>query len=225
MARNLKVLFGTLILVIGILATSTGFFFAKTVSLQKNTNKSSSDSQDTNKNVATSATTATTPAAASAVTKPAPIGNRPSSPTDTVVVEAGETLYTIGLKVSLSWTVLADANGINADKIQAGQTLIIPKNNQISYTVNQEKASSIQKDVDAGKNTFRLSPVETAKSDSPSAYGIATEDTFTQVKVDKNAGTATVSVTHNGKNYEISLTEPVTKGEKGIWAIIAIKPV
>ena len=145
MARNLKVLFGILILFIGILAASTGFLYAKTVTLQKNTNKSSSDSQSTNKNVATS-TTANTPASASAVTKPAPIGNRPSSPSDTVVVEAGETLFVIGQKVGLSWTVMAEANGIEADKIQAGQTLIIPKNNQISYTVNQDKASSIQKE-------------------------------------------------------------------------------
>jgi len=224
MARNLKVLFGILILFIGLLATSTGFLYSKTVSLQKNTNKSSSNSEDTNKNVATSTTTST-PASTSAVTKPAPIGNRPSSPTDTVVVEEGETLFAIGQKAGLSWTVIAEANGIEADKIQAGQTLIIPKNNQISYTVNQEKASSIQKDVDTGKNTFRLSAVDTAKSDSPSAYGITTEDTFTQIKIDQNAGTATVNVTHNGKSYEISLTEPVTKGEKGIWAIVSIKPV
>ena len=212
-----------LVISIGLLAASTGFFYAKTRSLQKSTNNSTKENQDANKNVTETAAN-TSQEVALSVTQPAPIGNRPSSPSDTVVVEAGETLFVIGQKVGLSWTVIAEANGIEGDKIQAGKTLFIPKNGQISYTVNQDKANFLQKEADSGKNAFRLSPVETAKSDCSPAYGLSTSDPFTQTKIDQAAGTAVVNVTHGGKSYTISLTQPVTKGAKGIWAIQSIKP-
>jgi len=225
MTKGLKIIFGILIILVGALAALTGYFYAKSAAVQKG---KSTTTEDTTKKItdeaSTKESTETSETKTSTVTQAAPSGNRPSSPTDTVTVAQGETLFAIGQKAGVSWTVIADANGIDANKIQAGQTLIIPKNNQISYTVNQEKAGSLQKETDSGKNTFRLSAAETAKSDSSPAYGLTTDDTFTQGKLDEAAGTAEVTATHGDKTYLISLTQPVTKGAKGIWAIESIKP-
>lgn len=219
--RNLIIF---LIVIIGILAATGGFFLAKTMKLEKNQTTNTGTVKDTASITTNSNLNANVNTNASSVTQAAPLGNRPSSPSDTVVVAPGETLSVIAGNVGVSWTKIAEANGIEPDKVQAGQTIIIPKNDQVSYTVNQEKATSLQKDTDAGKDTFRLSAVDTAKSDSSPVYGIVTTDTFTQTAIDETAGTATVSVVHNGKTYIISLVQPVTKGAKGIWAISVIKP-
>lgn len=227
MSKGLKILFVSLMVVIGLLAASTGFFFAKTRSLQKGTKTNQSATDTTKKTTDTATTTDSakvTNDSSSTVTEAAPLGNRPSSPSDTVTVEAGETLFAIGQKVGVSWTAIAEANGVEADKIQAGQTLIVPKNNQISYTLNKEKAASLQQEADAGKNLFRLSAADTAKSDAPTAYALAATDTFAQIKIDEAAGTAQVTATHGDKSYVVNLIQPVTKGSKGIWAIESIKP-
>lgn len=59
---------------------------------------------------------------------PAPTEAAPSAPTEatTYVVQAGDTLFKIGLKFNLPWTRIAVANGINNERIYTGQTLIIP---------------------------------------------------------------------------------------------------
>jgi len=221
--RNLIIF---LLVIIGLLAGVAGFYFAKTISLGKNQTVNS----NLNKNTASTTISvntnvnANTNATASVVTQPAALGNRPSSPSDTIVVASGETLSAVGTRVGVGWMKIAEANGIEADKIQAGQTLIIPKNDQVGYTVNQEKAASLQKETDGGKYAFRISASETAKSDSSPAYGLTTTDIFTQTAIDENVGTATVSAAHNAKTYIISLVQPVTKGAKGIWAISLIKP-
>ena len=232
MAKGYKVLFTLLIILAGLLAVSSGFFYAKNRNLENILSDESVKTDDTPKTETTglnSTTPATEPKTATttpptATTAPVVTGNKPSGPTDTVVVGMGETLFQIGQKVGVSWVVIAEANGIDADKIQAGQTLIVPKNNQVAFSVNTDKANAIQQSVTQGKDPFRLSPSETAKSDALKIYGIAASDTFTQVKVDLTAGTAEISCLHTDKTYTISLTQPVTKGEKGIWAISSIKP-
>ena len=44
------------------------------------------------------------------------------------IVQAGETLFTIGLKYGIVWTKIAAANGIAGDTVYAGQRLVIPIN-------------------------------------------------------------------------------------------------
>jgi len=227
MTKGLKILFVILVVLVGLLATTTGIFYAKVLSLQKENKTTTTDNKATTKNTDASASdtkaTTTTGSDTSTVTTAAPAGNRPSSPADTVTVGAGETLFAIGQKVGVSWTILAEVNGIDANKIQAGETIIVPKNNQINYTVNNDKAASLQKEADSGKLAFRLSATDTAKSDAPPVYGLGTSDTYTQDKIDETAGTATVTATKADKKYTISLTQPVTKGAKGIWAIEVVK--
>lgn len=232
MTRGIKALVIILIVLVGVLASGTGFFYAKSVSLE---NKAKTDtasptltdaSYKASDTTTTPGSTTTPTTSTSTITAPAAIGNRPSAPTDTYTVATGDTMSVIGGKLDISWITLADANGLTTDdanKIKIGQVLIVPKNNQISYTVNSAKAQEIQTSVDGGKDAFRLSAVDSAKSDSPSAYGLAVTDTFTQKTVDATAGTATVTGVHEGKTYEIALTQPATKGAKGIWAIVSIK--
>lgn len=221
MSRGHKVLFTILIVLIGLLAASSGFLFSKNRSLQKSsTSKTATPATSATKTVDDSKETAAT----SSVTEPAPLNNRPSSPSDTVKVEQGATLFSIGQDVGVSWIILATVNGINADDIKAGQSIIVPKNNQVGFTINQEKAKSLQTDVDGGKYPFRLSASETAKSDSSPVYGLTPADPFTEKTIDLTAGTATISVLKDGKTYLISLVQPVNKGAKGIWAIEKIKP-
>lgn len=228
MSKGYKALLIVLIVVCGLLATSTGFFYAKTASLDKSTDSievTKKTVSDTDSTSSTSQTANTEPITtnSTAATTAAPAGNRPSSPSDTVTVADGETLFAIGQKVEVSWTLIAAANGIDADKIKAGDILIIPKNNQVGYTVNVEKAKSIQNDVTSGKEQFRLIPAETAKSDAPPVYGLLATDTFTQSKIDEASSLAEVTVTKDNKTYLIKLIQPVDKGAKGIWAIESIK--
>lgn len=230
MSKAVKILLAILIVVATFLATSTGFFYAKSSSLQKKldtnqktTSEAVSTVLDTKVTTTTTATPSATDTKTSTVTTSSSDG-RPSSPTDTVIVAVGETMFAIGQKVGVSYTLIAEANGVDADKIKVGQTLIIPKNNQISFVVNKDKATVLQKDVDGGKYAFRLSALDTARADSPTAYGLASTDSFVKGTVDATAGSAIVTVTKGDKTYLITLIQPVTKGEKGIWAIESIKP-
>ncbi len=63
------------------------------------------------------------PGTSGAAPAPAPSGNNPVH-----VVQAGETLFTIGLRYGMVWTKIAAANGISGDRVFAGQRLIIPVN-------------------------------------------------------------------------------------------------
>ena len=64
------------------------------------------------------------------VTKPQDPGPTPSPLTETIhVVQAGENLFRIGLQYGMSWTQVAEANGIvNPNQIYVGQELKIPVN-------------------------------------------------------------------------------------------------
>lgn len=232
MTRAIKVLLAVLIVVATFLATSTGFFYAKSNSLQKKIDESQKTTEKTDAKVSdTTETISTAPDANTEVkvdTTPAvstsSSDSRPSSPADTVVVGDGENLFEIGQKAGVSYILIAEANGIDANKIKVGQTLMVPKNNQISFAINKTKAASLQEDVDSGKYAFRLSALDTAKADSPTAYGLVSTDSFTKGTVDASAGSATVTATKGDKIFTITLIQPATKGDKGIWAIESIKP-
>jgi LysM repeat protein len=60
---------------------------------------------------------------------PAPVTAPVSSAANPVhVVQAGETLFTIGLQYGIVWTKIAAANGIAGDIVYTGQRLVIPVN-------------------------------------------------------------------------------------------------
>lgn len=228
MNRGLKFVIFLVIFLAVIFATSSGFFYAKNISLEKEINTKNISQNTKDKNIenlsqnSVANSNVTTPVTTTPV-ETTSLDSRPSSPTDTVVVEQGETLFAIGQKTGVPWIQIAEANGIDADKIKIGQTLIIPKNNQISFTLNKAKATSLQSDVTNGKYQFRLMATETAKADAAAAYGLVSGDTYTQTKIDLTAGLASVTVVKADKSYTVTLIQPATKGEKGIWAIESIK--
>ena len=215
--------FFILIALVAILAASNSFFVARTYQLSRASKPSASISPKINENAESSATPAA--ASSSQVSKPAASAEKPSKPADTYTIQKGETLFSIAQAQGTSWQDLADANGISdVNKIQAGQILIVPKGGQVNFTIDNTRATSLQKDADAGKFQFRLSPEDTARSDAPTVYNLAVDDTYTLKKPPEN-GAAEVQATHESKNFLIKLSQPVTKGEKGIWAIESIRPV
>jgi LysM repeat protein len=58
---------------------------------------------------------------------PEPQPEQPSAGPRTHVVQRGETLFLIGLKYGLTWTTIAQANGLTGEKIYVGQVLTIPE--------------------------------------------------------------------------------------------------
>ncbi len=224
MNRQIRAIFFSLIFLVGILAASTSFFFAKSRQTAK---VSSPSGTPTIAAVADGSSPSQTPSPASSsqVSRTASQNEKPSKPADTYTVQRGETLFAIAQSQGTSGGSLAEANGItDSDKIQAGQVLIVPKGNIVSFILDNTKATELQKAVDGGRYPFRLSPEETARSDAPPVFGITLTDTFTVRAKDENQGTATVVISHEGKNYLIKLNQPVTRGKTGLWAIESIQP-
>ncbi|MFA6493190.1 MAG: LysM domain-containing protein [Patescibacteria group bacterium] len=224
MNKKTRAVFFFLLILLVILAGSTSFFAAKTYKMGGSKNASPEATSSAFIDGGSDVSSTPISASSSLVTKAAASTEKPSKPADTYTVQKGETLFVVAQSQGANWQDIAEANGMSdADKIQAGKVLIIPKGGQVSFVTDNTLATTIQKDADAGKYQFRLDPVETARSDAPSCYGLKVTDTFTLKSGD--SGTAQVQATREGKNYLIKLTQPITKGEKGIWAIDSIKPV
>ncbi len=208
-----------LIVIIGILAASASFFYAKTTQSPKSEKTPSSLGSSS-----IEATSLPTPEKSSQVIEPASSSKKPSTPSDVYTIEKNETLFEVAEKHDLTWTELAEINGLeDADKIMVGQVLVIAENGEVKFTINQEKADNLQGGADSGKFDFRLSPEETARSDSPPIYGLSVEDSFVLEEKDDLRGTAIVKAKKGDQKYLIKLSQPSIKGEKGIWAIISIQ--
>jgi len=222
-SKQMKIVFYGLIIVIAVLSFSTSFFFAKS-------RKTSIDSEVTPKSSPTiasvsDATERPQVTVSTAVTKITSSNERPSDPRDTYTIQKGDSLLGIAQQNGFKMEELTTANGISdPDKILSGQVLIISKGNQVNFTIDNTKATNLQKFVDNGKYPWRLDPSETARSDNAGAYGLEITDNFTLKDKNLNEGSATVTVSKEGKSYLIKLVQPVTKGEKGIWAIVSIAP-
>lgn len=231
MTKGLKALFATLIFIIGVLALSTGFLYAK---IAQN-NDSASDDQivktETKKAApVTNSSPVTTPVNQETSTNTnqpvaaTAINDKPFGPIDTYKIVSGDTLSIVAEKVGLSWQTLAKVNGItNPDSLKIGQILALPKNNQLNFGQVAAKVAELQKQADSGKNAFRLLPLDTAKADASPFYNLKTTDSYKLVS--SSNGNATVTVTSGAESYQITLVQPGTKGDKGIWVISAIKPV
>lgn len=224
MDRQTRIIFISLIILIGLLAGSNSYFVAKNLKNGANSSKEISSEQTT----AIEEIKATDQASnkQSEVTKPASSSEKPSKPKDTYVIQKGETLFQIAQSQGVNWQDLAEANGLtDADKIQSGRTLIVPKGGQVDFIVDTPKAENLQKSTENGQYQFRLSPEETARSDAPPVYDLQVADNFVIKNNDANQGQAQVQAGHDSRNYLIKLIQPGVKGEKGIWAIESIKPI
>lgn len=150
MNRGFKVLTTVLIIVIGILAVSSGFLYAKTTLLEKKLSggadeQNSSDtlvnktpiktdilSDDnaikTSPSVTPSLTVSVSPKPTTS-TKVTPSSTLKPGTAGTYTVASGDTMYSIALKLKINWLDLAKANGLDettANKIKIGQVLLLP---------------------------------------------------------------------------------------------------
>ncbi|HEY8394097.1 MAG TPA: GerMN domain-containing protein [Thermaerobacter sp.] len=90
--------------------------------------------------------------------------------------------------------------------------------------VDEKVARSWQQEVDAGNNLWRLDPVDTVRRNG-GLYGFDRySDEFSLVEVDREAGRALVRVKHDGREYDVRLTQPARRGQRGIWWIEFIAP-
>lgn len=220
MNKQTRAVFFFLLALVAILAGSTSFFAAKTYKIS-DSNKSK---PATTASALVDGGASPVATSSSAVVKAASLVEKPSKPADTYTIQKGETLMVVSQTQGISWQDMVEANGMSdADKIQAGQTIILQKAGQVDFMVDDDRAASLQKDADLGKYQFRLSPEDTARSDAPNVYGLKVTDTFALKS--RDSGQAQVQATKEGKNFIIKLIQPVTKGDKGIWAIESIRPI
>lgn len=148
----------------------------------------------------------------------------PEPQTHTVV--AGETLNTIGLKYNLKWTSIAALNGLTEDAaLQIGQILKLPITvsghliDGETVSISSTDAQNAQNDATFGGVTWRLDPVEVARSSSPSDTGIKHDTTLNLVSRDDVAGTAEVSANVDGRVTNVFLSQLATKGSGGVWFV------
>lgn len=225
-SQNAFILF--LIILIGILAASTTYFFSKSTTKTTQPEKKEPATQETTESPQP---TTEQPAQATPQTSSTSSSNRLSQVAKTHLVLEGETLFPIGSKYEIEWTLIATANGlVDPYVIKAGETLIIPEYDQnqkvpyISYTYQQNKATEFQTQSETEKGAFRKDPVAVAKLEAPNAFGLKDPDTYNLKSKDDQKGEAFVIGSTEGKNYQIKLSQPQTKGSQGIWVISEIRP-
>lgn len=156
--------------------------------------------------------------------------DRVSQPAQTHAVADGETLAPIGANYQIGWLRIAEVNNL-ADPypLKIGQILILPttdKTLQVKFTADSAKARAAQTRVDAGSDSWRTDPRVVSGAEHHGVFGITSNDEFRLEATNDAQHTATVLVTHltNGQvvKYLVTLSQPVTKGQNGIWSIDSI---
>ncbi len=142
----------------------------------------------------------------------------------TYKVQAGDTLFAIGLKFNVPWTTIAEANGLSENSvIKEGDKLKVPvdakETNEKTYVISESGQQKYQNNVDDGLEKWRLDPVEVCKRTIPNDLEITKSDIYTLTNQNTEIGEASVEITHAGQIFKATLKQPITKGEKGIWAV------
>jgi len=155
----------------------------------------------------------------------------------THIVKKGDTLYSIGLKYNMQWTVIAKYNDLNENAaLIEGQKIIIPTTNQ-SKTIQaheykvpasseeQQSLQSAQDYANAGSDalSYRLDPIQVVqRSLLLSRFAFSASDIYVISNIDKTNGSATIEVTHDDSLYIVYLNQPLVKGDKGVWTPIKV---
>ena len=242
-----------LLLVLATLAGSTAYFATKATVLQNHLNRRAVVAEQATTTETTSIATPTpnqtletnvsaTPTPTDSSSTPVTgvpttvaAADRLSQPSETYTVVAGDTLYPVSLKNNMTLERLAEANRlIDPYKLSIGQILLIPEINakqnifEVRFTTDPGRATQFQTVVSGGAEAWRLSPKEVAKAESAGAFGLGASDDYRETSRDNTKGTALVSVSrlvgNQTKTYEVTLTQPATKGTSGIWSITKIAP-
>lgn len=126
----------------------------------------------------------------------------------------------------------ANANGRTANANSYQETDSANENvtaNIETGTVENDQAEmdETQKLTDGGAQAWRLDPLMVASAEGVN-FGLSVEDEYRLIFKDysgeySGTGEAIVEVKHKDKTYLVNLYQPVTQGEKGIWAIGSIE--
>lgn len=146
-------------------------------------------------------------------------------------VKEGETLSYVASKFNIAWPKLAKYNKIKSpDQVYAGQKLKIPLDptsiptTSDTNSVDMDLAKTYQNQVDAGREVWRLDPLEVAKREIPPQKDILESDSFRIVTEDRLVGIITIEIAKsNGEKYEAILVQPVRHGSGGIWMVKSLK--
>jgi LysM repeat protein len=154
----------------------------------------------------------------------AAVSSQPKKIEKTHKVQPGDTLFAIGLKYNIEWTKIAEYNGLSETAvIKEGDVVKIPQEgketNEKTYTIDESVFQKYQSNVNDGLEQWRLNPAEVCKSMIPDDFEITKSDIYTLTNQNTESGEATVEITHTGQIYTATLIQPITKGEKGIWAV------
>jgi LysM repeat protein len=154
-----------------------------------------------------------------------------TSSEQTYTIQKGDTLFSIGLKFNMPWTTIASANGLTESSvIKEGQVIKIPaqatststNTTSKTFTINQSSETQVQSQVDSGQMAWYLDPIQVSKEEVPPTYSISKDDIYSLKTKNTATGNAIVEVVHNSKIFQINLTQPVKKGDTGIWAVSSV---
>lgn len=227
-SKSNKQLFLTIILLvlIAILVTSITYFYA--FGMQKKKNQASTSKNSQGQKTTDSSQTALQKTDVAAI-NPIDAKNKISTPATMYKIEQGDTLFIIASKFNLDWQQIEQANGLqSADKILAGQNLIIPifdsqtNTIKVDFKLDEEKTKKLQEAVKSGQKTGRTDPLITSQLDNAKAFGLTTDSVFSLKSKDEAKGTAFTIGSTDTKNIEVELYQPQDIGIGSIWAIKCI---
>lgn len=213
------------VLIIGFLFSSSVYFYSKSRPSTKSGSDKSTFSGDL-----PALTASETSKKVDELTKPADPKGRLSYPANVYTVETKETLFGIGAKFGIDWKLIKLANGItNENLIQTGYTLVIPRVEpttdmyRVNFKLDEDKASTLNRDLHDKNSDSSFNPVEVAKSDAVPYFGLTAEDEFTLLEQDESRGTALVQAKNANASTVVGLYQPKEKGKKGFWAVLYVE--
>lgn len=215
------------VLIFGFLTGSTLFFYNKA---QVDTKTSDHAEADTFTADLPKTVDANQPDEVDSLTKPAEPRGRLSYPANVYIVQAKETLFAIGAKFKLPWTLIVEANGFSdANVIQANFPVVIPKFNKntdyyrVNFVMNEDKQSEINRELRDEKTSDYFDPIKTAKKSAVPYFGVNENDSFSLIEQDLSQGTALVEAKTDTRKNMIGLIQPKVKGEKGLWVVLYVE--
>ncbi len=217
------------LVVFGFLCGATLYFYdqSRTATVSQNHSKTTSFTGT----LPQSTTTTTQDQALQSLTKPDAPKGRLSYPTNSYSVQPHETLFALGAKFELPWSLIMRANGLtNENVIQAGFDLAIPALDhqtdyyRINFTLNNDVATSLNQQLRSQTASDYFDPVKVAKLDGIGYFSLTKESDYGLSNQDLSNGTAVVTVKQAGTTTAVvGLFQPKVKGKNGLWAIAYVE--